>query len=89
MDAIDFYEVLGKRKGGGVTDQSGGYAMDQSGGCVVAQLRKELWFVAVELDVRLRRQKLVTVEQLFLLADGILGVHVAVNVAQVFFLLRV
>lgn len=41
----------------------------------------------------LYRQKLMTVEQHFLLADGILGVHGAVNVVQVmtkvFFLLSV
>lgn len=34
MSGVDFCEVLGKRKGGDVTDQSGSYALDQFGVCV-------------------------------------------------------
>ena len=91
MGAIDFCVVLGKRKGGDVTTQSGGYALDQSGGCIVDQLRKELSSWLLNWMLGLYRHKLMTVEQHISLADVILGVHVAVSIVQVmtkgFFLL--
>lgn len=90
MGAIDFCEVLGKRKGGD-GNQSGGYALDQSDGCFVNQLRRDLSSWLLNWMLGLYRHKLMMMEQHISLADVILGVHVAVSVVQVmtkgFFLL--